>query len=35
VRVYCLRPGVKELSTPRASTQDIVRFVRENVRAAV
>jgi methylmalonyl-CoA mutase C-terminal domain/subunit len=27
--------GVKELFTPGASTQDIVRFVREHVRAAV
>jgi methylmalonyl-CoA mutase cobalamin-binding domain/chain len=27
--------GVKELFTPGTSTQDIVRFVRENVRAAV
>jgi hypothetical protein len=35
VRVCCLRLGVKELFTPRASTQDIVRFVRENLRAAV
>jgi methylmalonyl-CoA mutase C-terminal domain/subunit len=27
--------GVKELFTPGASTQDIVRFVREHLRAAV
>jgi methylmalonyl-CoA mutase C-terminal domain/subunit len=27
--------GVKELFTPGTSTQDIVRFVRENIRAAV
>ena len=27
--------GVRELFTPGASTQDIVRFVREHVRAAV
>jgi methylmalonyl-CoA mutase C-terminal domain/subunit len=27
--------GVKELFTPGTSTQDIVRFVREHVRAAV
>ena len=27
--------GVKELFTPGTTTQDIVRFVRENVRAAV
>jgi methylmalonyl-CoA mutase C-terminal domain/subunit len=27
--------GVKELFTPGASTQEIVRFVRENIRAAV
>ncbi|HLF49447.1 MAG TPA: cobalamin B12-binding domain-containing protein [Methylomirabilota bacterium] len=27
--------GVKELFTPGASTQDIVRFVKEHVRAAV
>ncbi len=27
--------GVKELFTPGASTQDIVRFVRDNIRAAV
>ena len=27
--------GVKELFTPGTSTQDIVRFVRENVRAVV
>jgi len=27
--------GVKELFTPGASTQDIVRFVREHIRAAV
>ena len=27
--------GVKELFTPGASTQDIIRFVRENIRAAV
>ena len=27
--------GVKELFTPGTSTQDIVRFVRDNVRAAV
>jgi methylmalonyl-CoA mutase C-terminal domain/subunit len=27
--------GVKELFTPGTSTQDIVRFVRDNIRAAV
>ena len=27
--------GVKELFTPGTSTQDIIRFVRENIRAAV
>jgi methylmalonyl-CoA mutase C-terminal domain/subunit len=27
--------GVKELFTPGTSTQDIVRFVRENIRASV
>jgi methylmalonyl-CoA mutase C-terminal domain/subunit len=27
--------GVKELFTPGTSTQDIVRFVREHIRAAV
>ena len=27
--------GVRELFTPGTSTQDIVRFVRENIRAAV
>ena len=27
--------GVKEIFTPGTSTQDIVRFVRENIRAAV
>ena len=27
--------GVKEIFTPGASTQDIVRFVREHIRAAV
>src|SRR5262245_38576130 len=27
--------GVKELFTPGASTQDIVRFVRDNIRATV
>ena len=27
--------GVKELFTPGASTQDIIRFVRENIRATV
>ena len=27
--------GVKELFTPGTSTQDIVRFVRQHVRAAV
>jgi methylmalonyl-CoA mutase, C-terminal domain len=27
--------GVKELFTPGATTQDIIRFVRENIRAAV
>ena len=27
--------GVKELFTPGASTQDIVKFVRENIRATV
>jgi methylmalonyl-CoA mutase C-terminal domain/subunit len=27
--------GVKELFTPGASTQDIIRFVRDNIRAAV
>ena len=27
--------GVKELFTPGTSTQEIVRFVRENIRAAV
>jgi len=27
--------GVKELFTPDTSTQDIIRFVRENIRAAV
>jgi methylmalonyl-CoA mutase C-terminal domain/subunit len=27
--------GVKELFTPGASTQDIIRFVREHIRAAV
>ena len=27
--------GVKELFTPGSSTQDIIRFVRENIRAAV
>jgi methylmalonyl-CoA mutase C-terminal domain/subunit len=27
--------GVRELFTPGASTQDIVRFVRENIRATV
>jgi methylmalonyl-CoA mutase C-terminal domain/subunit len=26
--------GVKELFTPGTSTQDIIRFVRENIRAA-
>jgi hypothetical protein len=26
---------VKELFTPGTSTQDIIRFVRENIRAAV
>ena len=29
------RLGVKELFTPGTSTQDIIRFVREHVRAAV
>jgi methylmalonyl-CoA mutase cobalamin-binding subunit len=27
--------GVKELFTPGTSTQDIIRFVREHIRAAV
>jgi methylmalonyl-CoA mutase C-terminal domain/subunit len=27
--------GVKELFTPGATTQDIIRFVRDNIRAAV
>ena len=27
--------GVKELFTPGASTQDIIRFVRDNIRASV
>jgi len=27
--------GVRELFTPGTSTQDIVRFVRENIRATV
>jgi methylmalonyl-CoA mutase cobalamin-binding subunit len=27
--------GVRELFAPGASTQDIIRFVRENIRAAV
>jgi len=27
--------GVKELFTPGTSTQDIIRFVRENIRATV
>jgi methylmalonyl-CoA mutase, C-terminal domain len=27
--------GVKEIFTPGTSTQDIVRFVRENIRTAV
>ena len=27
--------GVKELFTPGTSTQDIIRFVRDNIRAAV
>jgi methylmalonyl-CoA mutase C-terminal domain/subunit len=29
------RLGVKEIFTPGTSTQDIVRFVRDNIRAAV
>jgi methylmalonyl-CoA mutase C-terminal domain/subunit len=27
--------GVKEIFTPGTSTQDIIRFVREHIRAAV
>jgi methylmalonyl-CoA mutase C-terminal domain/subunit len=27
--------GVKELFTPGTSTQDIIRFVRDNIRATV